>query len=88
MYIPEVRLRISDTEFPDFRPIQLTYYDSRCGTQVQPMVHRSPHTYVFSVWKNKRNQFSLRSPSRVPYRTELIPRAPNLKWRRTRTPHP
>jgi hypothetical protein len=28
----------------------------------------------------------LRSPSRVLYRTELIPRAP--KWRRTRTPHP
>ena len=28
----------------------------------------------------------LRSPSRVPYRTELIPRAP--KGRRTRTPHP
>jgi len=28
----------------------------------------------------------LRSPSRVPYRTELIPRAP--KWRCTRTPHP
>jgi hypothetical protein len=28
----------------------------------------------------------LRSPSRVPYRTELIPRAP--KWRRTRTPPP
>ena len=28
----------------------------------------------------------LRSQSRVPYRTELIPRAP--KWRRTRTPHP
>jgi len=24
----------------------------------------------------QRNQFSLRSPSRVPYRTELIPRAP------------
>jgi len=34
----------------------------------------------------QRNQFSLRSPSRVPYRTELIPRAP--KGRRTRTPHP
>ena len=30
--------------------------------------------------------FILRSPSRVPYRTELIPRAP--KGRRTRTPHP
>jgi len=29
---------------------------------------------------------SLRSPSRVPYRIELIPRAP--KGRRTRTPHP
>ena len=28
----------------------------------------------------------LRSPSRIPYRTELIPRAP--KGRRTRTPHP
>jgi hypothetical protein len=28
----------------------------------------------------------LRSPSRVPYRTQLLPRAP--KGRRTRTPHP
>jgi len=28
----------------------------------------------------------LRSPSRIPYRTELIPRAPT--GRRTRTPHP
>ena len=28
----------------------------------------------------------LRSPSRVPYRTELIPRAP--KGLHTRTPHP
>jgi hypothetical protein len=34
--------------------------------------------------ENKRNQFSLRSPGRVPYRTEPIPRAP--KGRRTRTP--
>ena len=27
--------------------------------------------------ENKRNQFSVRSPSRVPYRTKLLPRAPN-----------
>jgi len=27
--------------------------------------------------ENKRNQFSLRSPSRAPYRTELIPRDPH-----------
>jgi hypothetical protein len=30
---------------------------------------------VLSVkWENKINQLSLRSPSRVPYRTELLPR--------------
>jgi hypothetical protein len=34
----------------------------------------------------QRNQFSSRSPSRVPYRTELIPRASAPKGR-TRTPH-
>jgi hypothetical protein len=39
----------------------------------------SPQTRDSLCWL-----FIFRSPSRVPYRTELIPRAP--KWRRTRTP--
>jgi hypothetical protein len=33
----------------------------------------------------QRNQFSLRSQSRIPYCTELIPHPP--KWQHTRTPH-
>ena len=50
------------------------------GTQPRPLdfgVRPGVSECVLIVkLENKRNQFSLRSPSRVPYRTELIPRAP------------